>query len=104
MFSYYCSRFDNTNGRILTRESEKALIVALITIFVRSCFRVAELRGGFGGRLANEEVTFMVLEGAMVAIAAFALTVVHPAFVYGRYWKLKLAREVFSSPQVEVKN
>ena len=64
-------------------------------IFIRSCFRVAELQGGFGGKLANQEVTFMLLEGAMVAISAMALTVAHPGFVFRRYWKLKRAEEAF---------
>lgn len=78
--------------------------MAVITIFVRSCFRVAELSGGFGGDLANDEVTFMVLEGAMVAVAAVALTIGHPGFVFGRYWKLKRTAEVFSTlPDVEPK-
>ena len=103
LFTYSPDLFD-LNSRMLTRYLEKALIVAVVTIFIRSCFRVAELNGGFGGRLANNEVTYMILEGAMVAVAALAMTVVHPGFVFGRYWKLKLAKVVFSSPQVEMEN
>lgn len=71
-------------------------MVATITIFIRSCFRVAELKDGFGGHLANDEVAFMILEGAMVAVAALALTLVHPGFVFGRNWKLKHMVDVFS--------
>ncbi|KAA8650803.1 RTA1 domain-containing protein [Aspergillus tanneri] len=54
------------------------LAVATFTIIVRSVFRCAELSAGLGGDLANDEVTFMVLEGAMIAIAVIALTVLHP--------------------------
>ena len=87
---------------VLTQGSMTALIVAVIAIFIRSCFRVAELRGGFGGHLANNEVTYMILESTMVAIAALALTVIHPGVVFGQFWKLKLARAVFSSPPAEM--
>lgn len=48
--------------------------LATICIYIRSIFRVAELSGGFNGSLANNEVTFMVLEGAMISIAAIALS------------------------------
>lgn len=48
--------------------------LATICIYIRSIFRVAELSGGFNGYLANNEVTFMVLEGAMISIAAIALS------------------------------
>ncbi|KAL8783653.1 MAG: hypothetical protein Q9195_009327 [Heterodermia aff. obscurata] len=53
----------------------------------------AELKGGFDGKLANQEVTFMILEGAMVAIASIALTVAHPGLIFGPFWRLPRARE-----------
>ena len=74
-----------------------ALITATVAIFVRSCFRVAELREGFDGELANQQVTFMILEGAMVAIASIALTVAHPGLTFGHSWKLARAREAVGS-------
>lgn len=63
-----------------------ALSIATLTIFIRSCFRVAELSGGFNGALANDQVTFMILEGMMVSIACIALTVAHPGLIFGRSW------------------
>lgn len=63
-----------------------ALGVATVTIFVRSVFRCAELSGGFHGPLANEEVTFMILEGAMICTAVIALTLFHPGLVFGANW------------------
>ena len=65
-----------------------------MTIYVRSIFRVAELKSGFDGKLANQEVTFMILEGAMVAIASMALTAFHPGPVFKDSWKSARAREV----------
>ena len=70
--------------------------MAWLTIFIRSCFRVAELRGGFGGALANDQGMFIALESTMVAIAALALTVPHPSFVFGRFWKMRRASAVLS--------
>ena len=62
------------------------LAVATLTLFIRSTFRVAELSGGFDGSLANNQVSFMILEGAMVTIAAGCLTFLHPGLVYKDSW------------------
>ena len=61
-----------------------ALVVATLCIFIRSCFRVAELQGGFDSALANQQITYMILEGAMIIIATTALTVGHPGLVFGK--------------------
>ncbi|KAL8685908.1 MAG: hypothetical protein Q9218_007472 [Villophora microphyllina] len=71
--------------------------LATFTIYVRSVFRVAELCGGFDGSLANDQITFMVLEGAMVSIACIAITLVHPGMVVGRTWGQKKARMELST-------
>ncbi|KAL8886374.1 MAG: hypothetical protein Q9192_006498, partial [Flavoplaca navasiana] len=55
---------------------------------------------GFNGHLANDEVTFMILEGAMVAIASIALTLPHPGMVFGRNWKIAKARAAASGEKV----
>ncbi|KAL8719546.1 MAG: hypothetical protein Q9181_008053 [Wetmoreana brouardii] len=73
------------------------LFIATFVIYVRSVFRVAELCEGFDGHLANDEITFMILEGAMVTIASLALTTVHPGMVFGRNWSMKRARAELSS-------
>ena len=61
-----------------------ALFLAGMSIFVRSVFRCAELSDGFDSALANNEVTFMVLEGTVIILACGLLTVFHPGFVMGR--------------------
>ncbi|KAG2009306.1 hypothetical protein GB937_007906 [Aspergillus fischeri] len=55
-----------------------ALVVATITVYTRSNFRVAELNGGYDSDLANDEVTFVILEEAMVSITCLCLTIMHP--------------------------
>jgi RTA1 like protein len=63
------------------------LSVSTLTIFVRSVFRVAELSGGFHGPLANDEVSFMILEGAMIVIATSCLTFLHPGIAFRDVWE-----------------
>lgn len=60
--------------------------IATICILIRTSFRVAELSEGFDSKLANDEVAFMVLEGAMIVIAAVCLTVGHPGVAFGGRW------------------
>ena len=60
-----------------------AIFTAGLFIFIRSVFRCAELSGGFNGPLANDEVTFMVLEGTMIALACILLTAFHPGLAVG---------------------
>ena len=63
-----------------------ALGLATTCILIRSSFRVAELSQGFHGALANQQVTFMVLEGAMIIIAVCALTAYHPGVAFNGAW------------------
>ncbi|KAJ5752226.1 RTA1-domain-containing protein [Penicillium odoratum] len=58
------------------------LALATVAIFTRSVFRVAELKGGFHSSLANNQVLFMVFEGAMIVIAILCLTILHPGVCF----------------------
>lgn len=64
-----------------------ALAASVIFILVRSCFRVAELREGFSGSLANNEVLFMIFEAPMIILAVLGLTIFHPGVCLGGIWK-----------------
>jgi hypothetical protein len=64
------------------------LVIASITIWIRCIFRVAELSNGFNSALANNEIAFMVLEGAMIIIACLCLTAFHPGLCLDIAWKL----------------
>jgi hypothetical protein len=51
-------------------------------------FRVAELAHGFNGKLANDQISFMILEGGMVILATLLLTAFPPGQYIGRKeWK-----------------
>jgi hypothetical protein len=68
-------------------DRDTAWALATIFILTRSCFRVAELAKGFGSRLANQQVPFMVLEGAMIVLATVAMTYFHPGHAFGDKWQ-----------------
>jgi hypothetical protein len=63
-----------------------ALGTAVVFIFTRSVYRVAELQQGFNGPIANDEVSFMILEGPMVILAVLVMTVLHPGIAFGGKW------------------
>jgi hypothetical protein len=79
-------RYEVIRSRRWFRGFVYGLLVATATILVRSSFRVAELTGGFHGKLWNSEVAFMVLDGAMVAIACLCLTGFHPGLAFHGRW------------------
>ncbi|EMD89061.1 hypothetical protein COCC4DRAFT_138450 [Bipolaris maydis ATCC 48331] len=59
-----------------------AVIVAYVTILIRCVYRIPELLGGWGGELMQEELEFIILEGAMIAITVLAQTVFHPGLCF----------------------
>jgi H+/gluconate symporter-like permease len=63
-----------------------ALSAAVVFIFIRSVYRVAELQQGFNGPIANDEVSFMILEGPMIFLAVLVMTVLHPGIAFGGKW------------------
>ncbi|KAL2835572.1 RTA1 like protein-domain-containing protein [Aspergillus pseudoustus] len=63
-----------------------AFSFATLIIMVRSIFRCAELREGFKGHLANDEVVFMILEATMIGLAVIALSVFHPGAAWKGQW------------------
>jgi hypothetical protein len=79
-------RYEMIRGRKYFGGFVYGLLVATVTILVRSSFRVAALTGEFHGKLWNIEVVVMVLDGAMVTIASFCLTVFHPGFAFHGRW------------------
>ncbi|KAH8804861.1 putative RTA1 domain protein [Xylogone sp. PMI_703] len=80
-------KFISLRERLTFRLFPYALAFATITIFIRCVFRVAELQGGFRGKIANDQTVFLVFEGPMIMAAVFALTVCHPGLCFDGAWK-----------------
>ncbi|KAK5168375.1 phospholipid-translocating ATPase rsb1 [Saxophila tyrrhenica] len=91
-FSWACRRgvldMDPEKQRIrnsaLFKLFTASLLLAAVVVLIRSIFRVVELWQGFEGELWNNETDFMILDGAMIAIAVICLTGMHPGFAFGR--------------------
>ena len=56
----------------------KALSIATLAMLTRCTFRIAELSSGFKGEIWYNEVDYMAMEGAMIALCVILMTVGHP--------------------------
>ncbi|CAK7229118.1 hypothetical protein SCUCBS95973_007112 [Sporothrix curviconia] len=54
--------------------------IAAACLFIRSCWRAAELSGGFNGPLASQERVFIALDSIPILIMSVLLIVLHPGF------------------------
>lgn len=52
-----------------------------LCLFIRSCWRVAELSKGFNGPLVSKEGIFIALDTIPMIIMSLLLTILHP-----NYW------------------
>ncbi|KAK7185936.1 hypothetical protein DPSP01_009913 [Paraphaeosphaeria sporulosa] len=58
------------------------VMVAYLAIFTRCVYRIPELTGGWGSELMRNEPEFIALEGVMITLAVFTLTLFHPGFCF----------------------
>ncbi|KAH7420188.1 RTA1 like protein-domain-containing protein [Cadophora sp. MPI-SDFR-AT-0126] len=54
------------------------MTAAFFLILTRCIYRIPELAGGVGGRLMQQEVEFMMFDGALILLSAVILCIVHP--------------------------
>lgn len=59
-----------------------SLILAWITIFTRCVYRIAEMAGGWGNPIMQNEAEFIALENVMILIATLCLTIFHPGYCF----------------------
>ncbi|KAL4864556.1 hypothetical protein BDV12DRAFT_175976 [Aspergillus spectabilis] len=78
--------FENLRRSRYFKASLWGLGIATIVIIIRSVFRCAELSEGFDGHLANDEITFMILEATMIAISVICLCAFQPGVVWKGQW------------------
>lgn len=75
-------KHDSLRRTVLFKAFLWALAISTLAVFARSVFRVAELSEGFDSDLAKDEVTFMILEAAMIAVAVILMTLLHPGVAF----------------------
>ncbi|KAH9913670.1 RTA1 like protein [Epithele typhae] len=54
------------------------ILVSTALVYVRSVYRMAEFIEGFSGALAHNQVTFVIFDASLVAIALYMLNWCHP--------------------------
>ncbi len=59
-----------------------AVVIAFLAIFTRCVYRIAEMMGGWGNPLMQDQAEFIALDSVMCSIAALALTVFHPGYCF----------------------
>ncbi|KAI0724598.1 RTA1 like protein-domain-containing protein [Cerioporus squamosus] len=55
------------------------LFFEALFLYIRAIYRTIELADGFSGRIIQTQVYFNVLDGAMVVLAMYTLSILHPA-------------------------
>ncbi|KZL84935.1 rta1 like protein [Colletotrichum incanum] len=66
--------------------------VAYACVMVRCIYRVAEMAGGWGNHIMQDEVSFMILDGGLVLICVTLLTVFHPGVYFPQMSKSRVAQ------------
>lgn len=82
--SKFTSRFIYIRKRKFLLPFIFGVSVSVVLIFVRSIYRLIELSEGWSSKLSNNENYFMILEGLMVSLATFILTILSPGLAYGK--------------------
>jgi len=67
------------------------LVVAYTTVFIRCIYRIAEMSGGWGNPIMQNQLAFVLCDGCMCAVAVLALNFAHPGFLFKQsYATLKM--------------
>ncbi|KAK1978140.1 RTA1 like protein [Colletotrichum cereale] len=66
--------------------------VAYACVLVRCIYRVAEMAGGWGNRIMQDEVSFMILDASLVLICVTLLTVSHPGIHFPQMANSRMAQ------------
>ncbi|PTB66718.1 RTA1-domain-containing protein [Trichoderma citrinoviride] len=59
-----------------------AISGAFIVILIRCIYRIAEMAGGWGNRIMQDQASFLVLDSTLIFIASFLLTFFHPGIYF----------------------
>ncbi|KAI1502621.1 RTA1 like protein-domain-containing protein [Biscogniauxia marginata] len=68
--------------------------IATFLLVLRTAYRIVEVAEGFESSIAQDEVIFLVLDGAMVLVATILLLAFFPARAFGQSWSQTSARRL----------
>lgn len=86
----YWFRLRKTRGKSVTQNEEDrrlkiyiyGMVAAYVMVSIRCIYRIPEMAGGWGGELMQDETTFLVLDGALIAIAVLLQSILHPGYLF----------------------
>ncbi|KAL2151750.1 hypothetical protein VTH82DRAFT_6848 [Thermothelomyces myriococcoides] len=78
-----------------------AIGIAYATLLIRCIYRIAEMAGGWGNPIMQDEPSFIVLESFMVLIASALLAVFAPGIFFPQMSHNYVAPEDEKRPQIE---
>ena len=79
----FCEQYHNVRERKYIYYFLATFSWALLYIFIRTIYRLVEMSNGLTSKLATREIYFNVLDGMMIALACFCITLLPPHFVFG---------------------
>ncbi|KAL6872789.1 RTA1 like domain-containing protein [Trichoderma novae-zelandiae] len=59
-----------------------AISGAFVVILIRCIYRIAEMAGGWGNKIMQDQTSFLVLDSSLIFIATFLLTFFHPGIFF----------------------
>ncbi|KAH0595389.1 hypothetical protein MHUMG1_06564 [Metarhizium humberi] len=73
--------------RSLSNRFLPGIEISTTLLLAYSIYRIVELAGGVDAGLFQNEVAFMIMDGALPLVSATLLTVFHPGAAFGAAWK-----------------
>lgn len=58
------------------------MLGAYVSIFIRCVYRIAEMAGGWGNHIMQDEASFMVLDAGLITVTCYLLTIFHPGIFF----------------------
>ncbi|EXU96797.1 RTA1 like domain protein [Metarhizium robertsii] len=55
---------------------------AYVAVLIRCIYRIAEMAGGWGNRIMQDEPSFLVLDSSLILVAVYLLTIFHPGIFF----------------------
>ena len=81
----YGVRYVRSRPKPLSSSVDRRLVVfvgflslAVVTLWIRCCYRIFELSGGYQGPNIRDEGIFIGLESVMILVTCYSLVVAHP--------------------------
>ncbi|KAG8424446.1 hypothetical protein J3458_001236 [Metarhizium acridum] len=55
---------------------------AYVAVLVRCIYRIAEMAGGWGNKIMQDEPSFLVLDSSLILVTVYLLTIFHPGIFF----------------------